>query len=212
MITLDRASLSRRRLGMLMATTVVAAALPGTAKATAEEADRFIRTVGDDTLRILAEAKSSGDDRVAQMSALLDKAADVPLIGRLVLGRHWRTAEEAQRAEYTRLFRGYALNSLAQRFRSYSGGERFQILSSRAVDDRDSVVATQIYLSGRPQGINVDWRVRRTEDGKMAIIDVVAEGVSMLITNRAQVDSIVNRSGMDGLLAEMRGWAGAMAS
>lgn len=203
--------LSRRRTGQLLLAAGLLTGLPRFAQASAEEAARFIRTVGDDTVRILVRAGSSPQERVASMSAILDKAADVPLIGRLVLGRHWRAASEAERAEYTRLFRGYALNSLAQRFSNYSGGERIEITGSKAVDERDSVVGTQIFIPGRPQAINVDWRVRKDEDGSMAIIDVVAEGVSMLITNRAAVDEIVGRSGMSGLLAEMRGWAGAMA-
>lgn len=203
--------LSRRHVGRLLLTAGLLASLPRFAHATAEEAARFIRTVGDDTVRILVRAGSSPRERVAGMSAILDKASDLPLIGRLVLGRHWRAASEAERTEYAKLFRGYALNSLAQRFSNYSGGERIEITGSKAVDERDSVVGTQIFIPGRAQAINVDWRVRREEDGSMAIIDVVAEGVSMLITNRAQVDEIVGRSGMPGLLTEMRGWAGAMA-
>lgn len=203
--------LSRRRIGQLLLAAGLLTSLPRLAQASAEEAARFIRTVGDDTVRILVRAGSSPQERVAGISAILDKAADVPLIGRLVLGRHWRAVSEAERAEYTKLFRGYALNSLAQRFSNYSGGERIEVTGSKAVDERDSVVATQIFIPGRPQAINVDWRVRKGADGSMAIIDVVAEGVSMLITNRASVDEIVGRSGMSGLLAEMRGWAGAMA-
>lgn len=212
MVDREPISLSRRRAGLLATAVALAGALPGVARASAEEAQRFIQTVGNDTIGILAKVGSSPEERVSGMSLILDKAADLSLIGRLVLGRHWRTADAAQQAQYTKLFRGYAVNSLARRFSGYSGGERFQIIGSKAVDERDSVVATQIFLANRPGGINVDWRVRKSEDGSMAIIDVVAEGVSMLITNRAQVDSIVNRSGMSGLLTEMQGWAGAVAS
>jgi hypothetical protein len=43
------------------------------------------------------------------------------------------------------------------------------------------------------------------------VVDVVVEGVSLLITNRSEVDSIVGRVGIDGLLREMRSWSGGAA-
>lgn len=194
---------------------LVLATLPGTAAwsavGNAPEAETFIETVGSDTIEVLQQAGSTTDQRVDAIQKILNQAADVELIGRLVLGRHWRQATPEQQEQYTRLFRGYALNSLAQRFSNYQGGERFKITGSQAIDEQDSQVGTEIYLPSRSTPIAVDWRVRR-EDGRFSIIDVVAEGVSMLITNRAQIDSIVNRQGMDGLLQEMRGWAGSLAS
>jgi hypothetical protein len=43
-------------------------------------------------------------------------------------------------------------------------------------------------------------------DGRLAVIDVIAEGVSLLVTNREEFNSIVSRGGIDGLLREMHGW------
>jgi phospholipid transport system substrate-binding protein len=50
----------------------------------------------------------------------------------------------------------------------------------------------------------VDWRVRRNDAGAFRVIDISAEGVSLVVTQRSEVDEIVNRSGVDGLLGEMR--------
>jgi ABC-type transporter MlaC component len=38
------------------------------------------------------------------------------------------------------------------------------------------------------------------------IVDIVAEGISMLVTNRSEFDSIVNSRGIEGLLVQMRTW------
>ena len=195
----------------------IAAGIVGLALATAPTAfaaappEQFIQKLGNETVGVLTKTNSNDKQRIQSISKLLNQATDLPLISRLVLGRYWRTATSEQRQDYVRLFHGYALNSLAQRFNGYTGSERFKITGSRKLDDTDSLVSTEIYTPNRPKPINVDWRVRRT-DGRDAIIDVVAEGVSMVITNRAQVDSIVSRKGMDGLLQEMRGWAGSEAS
>ena len=173
--------------------------------------ESFIEKLGKETVAVLSKTGSNDQERIRDVSKLLDQAADLPLISRLVLGRSWRTATAEQRQQYVKLFRDYALNSLARRFNGYTGGERFKITGSKKLDDTDSLVTTDIALPNRPRPANVDWRVRR-EDGQFKIIDVVAEGVSMVITNRAQFDSIVSREGMDGLLKQMRKWAGTQAS
>jgi len=43
-------------------------------------------------------------------------------------------------------------------------------------------------------------------DGRLVVVDVLAEGVSLLLTNREEFNSIVSRGGIDELLREMRGW------
>ena len=56
------------------------------------------------------------------------EVADLSLIARLVLGRHWRSASEAQRAAYLDAFRVYALDSLAAASRSSAAASSFKLL------------------------------------------------------------------------------------
>lgn len=51
----------------------------------------------------------------------------------------------------------------------------------------------------------------RVTDGRPIIIDVLPEGVSLVLTYRSEFDEVVARSGMDGLLAELRDRAVARA-
>jgi phospholipid transport system substrate-binding protein len=102
------------------------------------------------------------------------------------------------------MFHDYARDNLAHRFSGYTGGERFKIVGSRKVSDGDTLVSTEITLAnGAP--VAVDWRVRQVS-GRLVIIDVVAEGISLLVTNRAQFDSIASREGIEGVLRQMRAW------
>ena len=83
---------------------------------------------------------------------------------------------------------------------------RFTVTGSRSAGDEDLLVGTELAAGpGRPPN-RIDWRVHRARDGRLVVLDVVVEGVSLLVTNRAEFDSIVARSGIDGLLREMRGW------
>jgi phospholipid transport system substrate-binding protein len=56
--------------------------------------------------------------------------------------------------------------------------------------------------SGPP--IKVDWRVRELRDHSLVAIDVIVEGVSLVVTQRSEFGSVIERRGMDGLLSELR--------
>jgi phospholipid transport system substrate-binding protein len=92
---------------------------------------------------------------------------------------------------------------MADRLNTYSG-ETFEITGSKPIDDRDTVVNTRIVRPAADAApIAVDWRVR-DNDGRLSIIDIVAEGVSMVVTQRSEVGSVVSQKGMDGLIATMK--------
>ena len=67
------------------------------------------------------------------------------------------------------------------------------------------MVATMITL-GNGAAPAVEWRVRQ-KGASYRIVDVVVEGVSLVVTNRDQFAAIVAKSGMDGLLRELRDWS-----
>jgi phospholipid transport system substrate-binding protein len=163
----------------------------------------FIQDVGDRTVAALRQRGASNRQRLDELIDILDTATDLDLVGRLVLGQHWRSATEAQRAEYTRLFKELVVKTMADRLNSY-GGETFEITASRPIDQRDTVVSTKIFRpASGSQPIAVDWRVRQIE-GRYSIIDIVAEGVSMVVTQRSEVGSVVSQKGIDGLIATMK--------
>lgn len=191
-------SLRRRT---LLAALLVPAFGRVTVAAQADDAARFIETLGKEVVATLANKSLDQAAKLDRLSKLLDEAIDLEIVGRLVLGRYWREATPAQRAEYLKLFRALAVKAMADRLRDYNG-ETFEILSSRAVDDRDSTVAVRIV---RPVGtpVGVDWRVRAL-DNRMSVVDIVAEGVSLVVTQRSEATDIASKRGLDGLIAEMR--------
>jgi phospholipid transport system substrate-binding protein len=198
------AILQRRAIPLLLAALFLLPA--GLAKAApVAEAERFINALGMRTLDVLSRPGADDRERVDELAGILDQAADLQLIARLVLGRHWRAANEQQRQEYMSLFQAYARDSLAQRFGAYKGGQRFVIAGTKPVGDADALVSTQIFLGRNQAPVAVDWRVRDV-GGRLVIVDIVAEGISMLVTNRSEFDSIVNSRGIEGLLVQMRTW------
>jgi phospholipid transport system substrate-binding protein len=181
----------------------IAAAAPSAAAA-----EQVVQRLVDRVLQLLAQG--GGVDNLGHDDLLyvLDEGTDLTLLGRLVLGRYWRDATPRQRSDYLQLFRHYMLQTFVQRLRQYVGsdltygGERFQIIASRPVGDRDVLVQSRV-APPSSQPLRVDWRLRE-RPGEPVIIDLIVEGISLLVTQRSEFAAVLERGGVDGLLTELR--------
>lgn len=196
------------RLFMLCALTLaVFPAIAARSTAAADEttppdrAARFIDDIGSRAIRALADQSISPAERKAKVRALLSEGLDLPRIGRFVLGRFWQTASATQRDEYMKLFRDYVLNTYARRLSAYSG-EILKVTGAQPIAGTDAIVHTVIERPG-DQPLNTGWRVR-AEGGTLKIVDVVVEGVSMVLTQRQEFASVIQSKGLEGLLDSLR--------
>jgi phospholipid transport system substrate-binding protein len=142
-----------------------------------------------------------------ELLAVLDGGTDLTLLGRLVLGRYWRDANPQQRTTYLHLFRRYMAQTFVQRLRQYVGNDPhqpapdFQVIASRPVGNLDILVQSRVLPTGT-QPLRVDWRLRDRPDGPV-VIDLIIEGISLLVTQRSEFAAVLERAGVDGLLAEL---------
>ncbi|HUC62849.1 MAG TPA: ABC transporter substrate-binding protein [Alphaproteobacteria bacterium] len=164
-------------------------------------AQKFIDDIGTHAIKVLGDAKTPLAQRQAEVRDLLHEGLDLDKIGRFALGRWWNTASETQRAQYLKLFDAYVVNTYSRRLSAYSG-ESFKVLNAQPIAGTDAVVNTQILRPGN-EPLNTAWRVR-DEDGHMKIIDVIVEGVSMVLTQRQEFASVLQNKGFDALLASLR--------
>ncbi|HWL70350.1 MAG TPA: ABC transporter substrate-binding protein [Geminicoccus sp.] len=197
-----RAAVVSRR-GLLAGATALAVLTILRIPAGAQEApSAFMDKVGQEVVATFGDASLNDQERLARLVSILDKSVDFEIVGRLVSGRYWRQASPAQQQEFVDLFRQFTIETIASQLRNY-GGETYEITGERVVDDRDTVVSSKIVrVRGQPPA-NVDWRVRRTDDG-FKIIDVVGEGVSAVVTWRQEYGEVLERSGFDGVIARLK--------
>lgn len=187
--------------------TVTAFSAPGV-RATEDAPDtdaaaEFIQTLADETLTVLQQSDVPPTERRQQFSDLLEKGVNTDYMSRFVLGRHWRQATEDQRREFENLFKQYLLANLTNRLAdSEYENQSFTVKNAVAAGRRDVIVRSEIRRVDGP-ALPVEWRVRQFDKG-WQIIDLTAEGVSLAITQREEYGSVVQRKGVDGLLAALR--------
>jgi phospholipid transport system substrate-binding protein len=198
------------RFAVLALTLSLAAFVPAGAMAapTVTGPGAFVNELGNEVIHMLGNADLPAAEREREFRRLFVKGFDIDRISQFVLGRHWRTATEAQRAEYQRLFSDYIVSAYLLRLSHYSG-ESFIIKDARTDTSGESVVHSMVERENRPP-VRVDWRVRGP-DSEYKIIDVVVEGVSMAITHRSEFAAVIQNGGgsIDALLDALRRRPGA---
>ena len=168
----------------------------------AEAAQSLIEQVSTQVLTILSDRGLSDRQKFDDLVGLLSQPIDLDLVARLILGRHWRSANDARREAYLELFREYALANLASKLHLYQG-QSFEVTGAEAVSKQDAVVTSRILNPGEAP-LQVDWRLRARDDGRLVVIDLIVAGVSLIVTLRSEFAAVIERQGFDGLLVELR--------
>jgi len=175
----------------------------------ARDAGSFVAQLAQDAIDKLGTPDLGQEQRIERVRALFAEGFDIPLIARFVLGRYWRQATEAERAEYLRLFDELVVQTYARRFNEFNTA-RLRVLSvSRPNEDNDVIVAVEGTVAGKPP-VRLDVRVRQGSSA-YKVIDVSIEGVSMAVTQRDEFSSVIQRGGgkVEALLASLREKVGA---
>ncbi|MBP7252095.1 MAG: ABC transporter substrate-binding protein [Alphaproteobacteria bacterium] len=165
----------------------------------------FIQNLGDKAISILANKDTKPEDRDQTFRTLMYESFDLPTIARFVIGRNaWNGATQQEKDEYLKLFEQLVIHIYSDRFAMYSG-EIFKVMSDHVEGERDSIVTSHIQRPESDQPIVVDWRVRNFE-GRLAIIDVIVEGISMSVSQRQEYSSVLqrNENNIEPLLKLMR--------
>jgi phospholipid transport system substrate-binding protein len=182
----------------------LAALVPCTAFAQMDpaRAAAFIQATGEEMVRVL-NSNAPVAQRREQVAVILRRAVDVEGTGRFILGRWWRVATPAEQQEYLQLFEESLIRNLASRFGEFQG-VRFSLGRSQARTEEDVLVTT---IVERPNmaPLTLDWRVAEV-NGQPKIVDLVAEGTSLRLTQRSEYSSVIQRGGnqVSALLAAMR--------
>ena len=184
----------RSFLGTLSLALAAATLAPMRARAAdmPKAAGAFVQSLADRVIAILKNKALSKDDRVSQLADVFLTGFDVHAIGLFVLGRFGRDIPEAARESYLETFKTYVVESYAVRFNTYAG-EQFSVTKETPDGPEGAWVFSNIGEPGQ-EPIEVQWRVRQIQSA-LKIVDVVVEGVSLIVTQRSEFASILQHNG-----------------
>ncbi|MBC7799533.1 MAG: ABC transporter substrate-binding protein [Gemmatimonadaceae bacterium] len=158
------------------------------------EAGPFIQRAGNELAELIA-GQPSLPERRRRILPFLERVVDVDAVARFCLGRYWATATPQQQAEYLAQFRLVLANGVAGRLGEYRG-DRIRVVTGRPDSREGGIhVPTTVERPGnRPN--SVVWIVVPSGN-TFRIIDVVAEGISLRLTQRSDYAAYLGRNGGD---------------
>jgi phospholipid transport system substrate-binding protein len=187
----------------ILTLTAAASLLPVSvwAQAAADKAAAFVKSTGDRLVAVVNGPGSTSDKR-GQMTQIISTDVDVDGIGRFCLGRYWRQATPEQQKEYLALFHEVLVTNITSKLGEYKG-VTFTMGRSR-MQDEEAVVSTTVIRPNNPPTA-VDWIIADPASSPK-IIDVVAEGTSLRLTQRQDYASYLthNNGSIDALIAAMK--------
>ena len=192
---------TRRIFLILSGFAALAALMPSSVWAQAGQDANFIKDVGDRLVGIVNGSGTEAEKR-PHLQQVVDSSVDVDGIARFCLGRFWRDATPEQQQQYVRLFHEVLLNNIMGHLGEYRG-VRFTINHSERRGEGE-VVNTTVTRPGQAPA-DVNWVVANV-NGSPRIVDVIAEGTSLRLTQRSDYASYLARNGnnVQALISAMR--------
>jgi phospholipid transport system substrate-binding protein len=162
----------------------------------------FINHFAEVGIDDILSANINEADKTERFRNLFNEGFDIPAIGRFVLARNWRRANDTEKQAFIALFEDLIVYTWSRRFSIYDG----QTIDVRGTtpDGETGTLVDSAIVDSNGESVSVQWRLRKREEG-LRIVDVIVEGVSMAITYRQEYASVIRqRGGLNGLLAMLK--------
>lgn len=161
----------------------------------------FIEQLGVEMLDVIAPENISDKDRESNFKKLYLKAFDNKYISKFVLGRYWKKLDDETRLEFFDTFEKYLVKSYAPKFKGWKG----KFKTTNSVFEKNMYIVEMKLVSQNISSLTLDWRLYLNQKKKFKILDVNIDGVSMLVTQRAEFASVIknNPDGVKGLIKQM---------
>ena len=142
----------------------------------------------------------------AELYELIDEVLlphfDTRFAGRLVLGNHWRSATEEQRARFIDVFYRFLVQSYADGILGFKQ-ESLNILPPDGErDEKRAIVRTTIRMDDGTE-VPVNYSMRNSSAG-WRVYDVRIEGVSYIQNYRNQLNAEIKALGLDAVIERLQ--------
>jgi phospholipid transport system substrate-binding protein len=202
---------SARGIALLAVSMVVSAP----ASAQVDPASATVQQL-DDSLITIMKAGGTAKSRAAMIAPAIDRAIDLPLMTRLVVGPGWTSITPADQQTLLGAFRRLTIAQYAANFDSWSG-ERFAIGATVETRGSDRLVRTTLTPPGK-EPIAISYRLRenigrenigrenigRENGARWQIIDIFyRNAISQVALRRSDFASVLAKGGARALAAHL---------
>jgi phospholipid transport system substrate-binding protein len=166
----------------------------------ADSPTAVIQRLCDTLIAVMRAAKQlSIDERYRRLAPVISQVYNLPLMSQVAVGAEWAHLAPAQQQRLSDEFAQYTIAVYANRFDSYNG-QRFEIDPNPLSSPNGTIVQTRLIRADGSKLV-LNYLMRQGANGQWQAIDVYMSGtISELATRRSDFVSVLQKSGVDGLL------------
>ena len=128
---------------------------------------------------------------------------DLQSMGKLILGKHWKTASEQQRADFVEQFKLMLIRTYAKSVADFGDAEIVILPNQDQQQGKFYRVKTQVSLSGSAP-LNVDYMFRQQKDTQWKAFDLIVDGLSMVKNFRSSFGREISETSLDALIERIK--------
>lgn len=194
----------RRHLTIFLAFSIAALYSFNFSAANSKDVKLFVNEVSTKVITLMKE-NISDEEKEKKLTSVFKQVIDTDWIGKFAIGKHWRSATPEQQKEYLELFSKYLLDMYVPNFKKYTN-QQVKINNVTETTTNEYLVQTEMIDPTSKNSIRIDYRITKksTNYKDYVIFDIIAEGVSLISTQRAEFSSIIAKSGFNALLATLK--------
>jgi phospholipid transport system substrate-binding protein len=162
----------------------------------------FIDQVAQSLIDTMKEPGRSTEYKRGQIKTIIDKNFDVTWMSQFAMGVYYDKLSDDQKSKYASLYLNYLLNNYFPILMKYDSDDSYVILRIQKVDQKDHDIKIKLVTKKSENPIMLNYRVR-SSDTDYKCLDMIVEGVSTLVSQRAEFISIIQSSGVNVFLKDL---------
>lgn len=164
------------------------------------EVKTFVEEMGNKIINIAKEKNTSEAKIREKIINEIDMVIDSEWIAKFVLGKNYKNLNDQQKKQFISLYRDFMINTYGPKFKNYNG-KKFTV--NEVVKQNNFYIAKAEFLpKDSDNAILTDFRVRK-KDGKLYILDFIAEGISLIETQRSEFNATIDSQGIEPFLKNL---------
>ena len=159
------------------------------------EPDIFVQSTVNRASETLSR-NNTKNERIEELKKIALDTVNIKGIGFYSLGKHRKSLTEAEKKEYSVVFKEYFLNSFSSRLAEYSNPV-IEVNSKEMINDKYTIVSSTLAATDKRPSVKIDWRIYTKNPDKPLIRDLIIEGLSLARTQKEEFNSIIQSNDGD---------------
>ena len=169
--------------------------------------EQIVEETSTEVLRVLNEDNERLRNDPSLINDLINETVipiiDLKAMGKLILGKHWKTASEEQRTRFITEFKDMLIRTYAKSLADY-GHAKITVLPNRGKKQgKYHTVQTELDIGSGKTPLQVAYIFRNNKEKEWKVFDLAVDGLSLIKNFRTSFGQEIKETSLDALIERL---------